>query len=309
MGIVVIGTAFMDIKGFPYEKYFPTGRNAGRVEFVHGGVGRNVAEDIANVELRPTFVGLVDDDVQGDAIIAKLEKHKVNTDYIMRVPDGLGMWLAVFDNNGDLAGSISKRPDSTALIEMLDDKGDEIFSGCDSIVIEIDMDKEIVKRVLDYAEKYDKKVYALISNMSIAMQRRDFLQRTDCFICNDGEAGLLFADSFYSLDIEALQAKLFDCITKANIKSMIVTLGANGAVFAEADGTTGYVPAEKVKVVDTTGAGDCFCAGVSIGLTYGKTMIESIQIGTRLAASVLTISESVCARFLPKEFGLNIDPE
>lgn len=55
MSIVVMGSAFMDVKGFPLDEYIPTGRNAGRVEYVHGGVGRNVAEDIANVELRPIY--------------------------------------------------------------------------------------------------------------------------------------------------------------------------------------------------------------------------------------------------------------
>ena len=55
MGIVVIGAVFVDIKGYPLSTYIPGGRNAGRVEQVHGGVSRNVAEDIANVELRPTL--------------------------------------------------------------------------------------------------------------------------------------------------------------------------------------------------------------------------------------------------------------
>ena len=54
----------------------------------------------------------------------------------------------------------------------------------------------------------------------------------------------------------------------------------------------------------TTGAGDAFCAGVSSGLTYGKTLAESVEIGTRLAASVITSSENVCPRFLPGELGI-----
>ena len=49
MGIVVIGAAFVDIKGFPQDNYIPNGRNVGRVEYIHGGVARNVVEDIANV--------------------------------------------------------------------------------------------------------------------------------------------------------------------------------------------------------------------------------------------------------------------
>ena len=35
MSIVVIGSAFMDVKGFPYDDYLPTGRNAGRVEYLN----------------------------------------------------------------------------------------------------------------------------------------------------------------------------------------------------------------------------------------------------------------------------------
>ena len=60
---------------------------------------------------------------------------------------------------------------------------------------------------------------------------------------------------------------------------------------------------------DTTGAGDAFCAGVSIGLTYGKTLPEAIEIGSVLAASVITSSENVCPRFRPAELGLTITVE
>ena len=49
MGIVVIGAIFVDIKGFPLDAYIPNGRNAGRIEYIHGGVSRNVVEDIANI--------------------------------------------------------------------------------------------------------------------------------------------------------------------------------------------------------------------------------------------------------------------
>ena len=307
MAMVVIGTVFVDVKGFPEDRYVPTGRNAGRVEFVHGGVGRNVAEDIANVELRPKFVSLVDDNAEGEAVLKKLRNHKVNTDYVLSVPDGMGMWLAVFDNTGDLAGSISKRPDSSALIALLDEKGDEIFADADSIVVEIDMDKEIIKRVFKYAEKYHKKVYAVVANMGIASQRRDFLQSTDCFVCNVLEAGILFVTDFSRLSPEELCEELSHRVVSARIPAVVVTLGSKGSVYADMQGNKGVCPAETVQVRDTTGAGDAFCAGVAVGLTYGKTMAEALEIGTRLAASVITVSENVCPRFLPRELGLDVE--
>ena len=306
MAMVVIGTVFVDVKGFPEDRYVPTGRTAGRVEFFHGGVGRNVAEDIANVELRPKFVSLVDDNAEGEAVLKKLRNHKVNTDYVLSVPDGMGMWLAVFDNTGDLAGSISKRPDSSALAALLDEKGDEIFADADSIVVEIDMDKEIIKRVFKYAEKYNKKVYAVVANMSIASQRRDFLQFTDCFVCNVLEAGILFVTDFSRLSPEELCEELSHRVVSARIPAVVVTLGSKGSVYADMQGNKGVCPAETVQVRDTTGAGDAFCAGVAMGLTYGKTMPEALEIGTRLAASVITVSENVCPRFLPRELGLDV---
>ena len=309
MAIVVIGAVFVDVKGFPEDLYLPTGRNAGEIQFVHGGVGRNVAEDIANVELRPTFVSLVDDTAQGEDVLRKLHRHKVNTDYIRKVPNGMGMWLAVFDQTGDLAGSISQRPDLSRICDILDEKGDEIFKNADSVVIEADVGKDIVKRALDLAEKYGVPVYGVVANMGIASERRDFLQRMDCFVCNQAEAGILFVANYSKATPEELCADLPARLESANIPAIVVTMGSRGSVYASRSGEVGYFPAEHVKVRDTTGAGDAFCAGVSIGLTYHKSMREAVEIGTRLAASVIKVSENVCPRFRPRELGLELDVE
>ena len=306
MGIVVIGATFVDIKGFPEDAYIPNGRNVGRVEYIHGGVARNVVEDIANVELRPTFLGIVDDTPLGEDVVRKLRNHKVNVDYVMTMPDGMGTWLAVFDNNGDVAGSISKRPNMMPLLGLLEQKGDEIFRKADAVVLEVDLDKELVKCILELAERHDVKVFGLVSNMSIAVKRRDFLQRFSCFICNLQEAGMLFLDDYQGMEPEQLQTILRSKVMQAQIPAMVVTMGEKGAVYADALGNSGCCPARKVQVKDTTGAGDAFCAGVSIGLTYGKDLPQAIEIGSILAASVITSSENVCPRFRPAELGLDV---
>lgn len=307
MGIVVIGAVFVDIKGYPESNFIPTGRNAGRVEQVHGGVARNVAEDIANCELRPTFVSLVDKSGTGLDVLRKLKDHKVNTDYIRTTRDGMGTWLAVFDNDGDVFSSISKRPDLLPICDILDEQGDEIFENADSVVIEICVDKEIVKRVFRLAKKYNKKVFAVVANMSIALQRRDFLQSIDCFVCNLQEAGMLFSTDYTEKTTEEMVDIISKNVVAAQIPSMIVTMGGRGAVYADKQGVKGFCPARRVEVKDTTGAGDSFCAGVAIGLTYGKSLAESCEIGAHLAASVIVTSENVCPRFLPRELGLDMD--
>ena len=142
--------------------------------------------------------------------------------------------------------------------------------------------------------------------MSIAMERRNFLQEIDCFVCNQQEAGLMFSDDYDHLTPEQMCTTLAANVRSANIPCMVVTMGDKGAVYARADGENGTVPAKKVDVIDTTGAGDAFFAGTTIGLTYGKSLAEACEIGSRLAASVICISENVCPRFRPLEFGLDV---
>ena len=307
MGIVVIGATFVDIKGYPLARYMPAGRNVGKVIQVHGGVCRNVAEDIANVELRPVFLSVLDDSGISADVLQKLKDHKVNTDYIRKTENGLGTWLAVFNNDGDVVASISQRPDLSAIAEVLDEFGDEIFSNADSIVVEIDMDHSLLKKIFSLAEKYEKKIYAIVSNMSIAVERRDLLKRTECLVCNQQEAGIFFSEDYEGKNPQEMLEILKERLSASQMKQMIVTMGPDGAVYAGENGESGMVPAINVVVLDTTGAGDAFLAGVAIGLTYGKKLRESCEIGTRLASSVIISKENVCPRFLPEEFGLETE--
>lgn len=306
MGIVVIGSTFVDIKGYPMGQYIPDGRNAGSIENVHGGVARNVVENIANIELRPAFVSLVDDNGAGLDVINKLNRHKVDTTYVKQTKDGMGVWLAIFDHTGDLAGSISKRPDLQPIYDILLEHGDEIISNADSIALELDLEHDVVKEVFRLAQKHNKQVFAVISNMSIALERRDFFQKLDCFVCNQLESGMLFMKDLENLTPEELLEQLPTLSQRAGIRKMVVTMGEKGAVYYSEDGESGICPALKVDVVDTTGAGDAFFSGVAAGITYGKTLKESCEIGTRLSASVITTKDNVCPRFRPEEFGITI---
>ncbi|MCF0112008.1 MAG: carbohydrate kinase family protein, partial [Erysipelotrichaceae bacterium] len=265
MSIVVIGAIFVDIKGFSEYQYLPEGRNKGHIQYIHGGVARNVVENIANIELRPTFVSLVNTEAVGQDVIRRLKQHKVNTDYIRTVPNGSGTWLAVFDENGDLAGSISERPDLMPIYDILKEHGDELFQNCTSVVLEADIDRDIANLVFHLARKYNKKVFSIVSNMAIALRRRDLIKNFDCFVCNDIEAGQLFQKDYSSMSVEDMMEELRKDVEAAEIKAMVVTLGARGSIFTDNTGKVGYMPADKAELKDTTGAGDAFCSGLVIG--------------------------------------------
>lgn len=117
---------------------------------------------------------------------------------------------------------------------------------------------------------------------------------------------MLFLDDYTGKTREEMRDILAERVLAAQFPAVVVTMGADGAVYADCQGNKGACPARKVQVKDTTGAGDAFCAGLAIGLTYGKTMEEAIEIGSMLAASVITSSENVCPRFRPEELGICI---
>ena len=315
MGIAVFGAVFVDIKGYPIAQFIPEGRNAGRVVELHGGVARNIAEDIGNVELRPTFVSVVDDTGIGADVVAKLRRHQVNVDYMVRRRDGLGTWLAIFNNENDVVASISKRPDLSGIADILDEHGDEIISQCDSVVVEIDMRSYILKKVFDLAEKYHKQVYAAVSNMSIAMERRDLLSRTGCVVCNQEEASLLFSDDYSGKSHEEMQQILEEKLCQTRIPRMVITLGGSRGqkLWRGSDrsriGKAGGKRAERL----CSGA-SCHGTGHDRGgrfvLRRGRHRTHlPCEIGTRLAGSVIATKENVCPRFRPEEFGIAERPK
>ncbi len=306
MSIAVIGFVFVDIKGYPSSTYIPGGRNAGKVRYVHGGVSRNIAEDLGNLGLDPVFLSLVDQSGTGEDVLKRLQEHGVDTHLMRRVPDGMGAWLAVFDNCNDVCASISDRPDMAPLLTLLQEEGNACFSKVDSIMLELDLDQSLVEEIYRLKNKYHKPIYAAVSNINIALERREYLQQTDCFICNRKEAGVLFSMDFEEETPEELAKQLAQCVKDGNFPAVIVTLGSEGAVWADRNGLYGLCPAQQVPVADTTGAGDAFFAGTAAGLTYGKSLQEACAIGTRLASSVVCSLENTCPRFLPSEFGLTL---
>ena len=308
MGMVVIGAVFVDIKGYPTSAFIPTGRNAGRVEQIHGGVGRNVAEDIANCELRPTFVSLVDDSGTGVDVVRKLKSHRVNTDYIRKTRNGMEHgW-----RSSTTTGTWRRPSPSGRTCCPLPTRWSRTATRFSKTRTASSSRSTWTRRSSSAPSGWRRSMESclcVVANMSIALERRDFLQSTDCFVCNQQEAGILFSDDYSGKTPEEMIPIISAKVQAARIPAMIVTMGADGAVYANLHGESGYCPARKLEVKDTTGAGDAFCAGAAIGLTYGKGLKEACEIGAMLAASVIVTSESVCPRFRPRELGLDMDVE
>ncbi len=306
MDMVVVGVVFLDIKGFPFFKYDAVGTNLGNVLMTHGGVARNVAENMANLGAEVEFVTMLDDDSLGREARLRLRGAGVKLTHAVSTPDkGMGMWLAVFNEKGDLAGSVSHMPDASPIERLFDERGEEIIRSCRGIALEIDLSEKVSERVFELAERFDKPVYAIVANMSVILRRPDFMARTACVILNEIEAGRLFGREIRALSPEETLEAVSEAASAMGIRSIVVTMGARGAVYLDAEnGLRGVCPAVPCRVVDTTGAGDAFFSAVVESLARGMRLDDAVTCGARLASMTVSTSESTCPHVDEHFFGI-----
>ena len=291
--MLVIGAVFVDVKGFAREKYMPEERNVGDVQVVAGGVCRNVAENLTKLGQPVQFVSMVDDNALGRDLRDGLKAIGVDATHVITAERGMGMWLAILDEKGDLAGSISRQPDFSALEAYLDANGEAIMAATDGLVLEFDMNAAIAEKVMALAEKHRKPVYSIVGNMGVILKHTDYLERVACFICNEMEAGRLFGMDLTRTPPEALLEVLARESARRRIPRMVVTMGGQGSVYVDnTTGERGVCAAQSVQVVDTTGAGDAFFSAAVAALMKGRPLSEAVEAGTALAARTLQVAGS-----------------
>lgn len=289
----VFGVIFVDIKGFPFGGYVPKGRNLGDIRFVHGGVARNVALNFSKVGQRVKFVTMTENSAIGREAAQVLSDSGVEMDAI--TDGGLGMWMVILDDSGDVAGQISKMPDIASLERLIDEKGDEIVRNCENIVLEMDAGEAISEKIIALAEKYDKRIYVIVGNMSVILRRRDLVKKVDTFICNEIEIGNLLEKDMTAFTPEEMEKAIKSASLSFDYPSLVVTMGSRGCAFYDKkNDVSGVCPAEKVNLVDSTGAGDAFLSGTVAALTSGYELCRAVRAGTHLAAMTCQYDESSC---------------
>ena len=276
--------------------YDPQGRNVGSVKFVHGGVGRNVAENIGRLGLPTSLVSSVDKGSIGNDVVDRLAASGVGSAFLARTDTGgMGMWLAVMDENGELAGSISQMPDLQGMENSLSLMGEAMMEQATHVALELDLNERITRQVLKLAKKKAKPVYGLPGNLEVVMKAPDVLDGLALFVCNHIELGRLCGEDFSDADAEKILMRLPQVTKKMGLQALVVTLGARGSVYYDAaNEEPGFQPALPVKVVDTCGAGDAFFSGALAGLARGDSLAAAVVTGTEVAACTIQSAENNC---------------
>lgn len=294
--VAVVGTVFVDCKGFSAGHYVPLGRNVGSVRFVHGGVGRNVAENIAQLGLPVSLVSSVDNGPIGLDVCERLALLGVDNSFLSKMDNcGMGMWLAVMDSHGELAGSISQMPDLAGMAATIENRGEELMNQSTHVALELDLNAKITRQLLALAAEKKRPVYGLPGNLEVILAAPDILTGLACFICNQIELGRLCGEEFAETDSEKVLKRLPRFVRNCGLQSMVVTLGAQGCAWYDATSDScGVQPAFKVEVIDTCGAGDAFFSGTVTALVLGAPLSSAVVQGTRVAACTIQSNANSC---------------
>jgi ribokinase len=234
-----------------------------------GGKGANQAVAAARLASAVAMVGRVGDDVQGTWLRGTLAADRVDVTHVRADRDApTGMALIAVDGTGE--NTIVVSPGANARVSARDvSKAGELVSDADVVLLQHEIPPEAVAAAIETARG------RVVLNPAPA---RGLAGPVDVLVPNRGE-------------LEALAGGSGDPVmlarSVAGARAVVVTLGAEGAVVVEGERAE-RVPAPRVRVVDTTGAGDAFCGALAQALADGAELVEAVRWAVRVAAISVT---------------------
>ncbi|UMG91431.1 carbohydrate kinase family protein [Nocardioides sp. TF02-7] len=287
-GVVVVGGVNVDLKARSTDPLVDGTSNPGHTVLSPGGVGRNVAENLARLGTPVALWSAVGDDPLGDEVLATTAAAGVDVAGVRRAPaHPTGSYTAVLDSSGELAVAVS----DMAAVEAIrpDDLPATMLDGASLVVLDGNLLPDTVARVLELAG--DAAVPAVVEPVSVAKAARlaPLLgPAVHAVTPNLDELAALTGHVAPGTTDQAV-ARLHE----AGVALVWVRLGREGSLLSGPDGTTRLRPV-PVEVVDVTGAGDAMLAAFAHALLGGAAPAEAAAYGH--AAAALTIASEHTVR-------------
>lgn len=155
---------------------------------------------------------------------------------------------------------------------------------CEGYIWDVDVTKDAIRHAISVSQQAGRKISFTLSDSFCVDRHFD-----DWHQLLDNDIDLLFGneDELMTLTKAATHAEAIEAV-RGRCDILCATMGAQGSLIVTADETI-EVPAVPVAdVVDTTGAGDQYAAGVLYGLTHGMSLSDSGMLGSKAAAEVIS---------------------
>lgn len=282
--VVVAGSLNMDLVVETSRRPKPGETISGKgVKVIPGGKGANQAYAIGKLGGDVGMIGAVGDDEFGRALKKNLESAGVNTSGLQVMEnETTGQAFITVDDQGENAIILISGANGKLSKELVQENL-ECIENCDILIMQLEIPVETVAYLKDVAMRLGKTV---ILDPAPAQPNlpESLWQGVDYIKPNESELEILVGRKMESL--EELKSGAREMIQKG-VKGVIVSLGGEGCLFVT-DKEEKYFPANKVKAVDTTAAGDSFTAAFALALSQGKGCDEAIVFGQKVSSIVVT---------------------
>lgn len=285
---VVVGGLNLDIAGLSGGEYRERDSNIGTIGLNAGGVGQNIANNMATLNIPTYLISVYGDDYFGSILEKEVSERNINMDY-SEIIDGerSSTFLYVNDDEGDMVTAVNDMKIIENITPEFLEKRIDFINGADIVVLDANIPKPSIDWLLDNC-----KAPIFVDPVSVAKVGRfaDKLDKIDTIKPNAAEAqeltGIRIRDEESA--IEAAKS-----LYEKGVKNTFISLGALGIVAAR-EGECSMVTHVPTKIVSTNGAGDATMATIVWArYNYNELLpLKEIAQFTQAAASITLESEA-----------------
>lgn len=247
-------------------------------EITAGGKGANQAVAAALLGARVSFVGAVGSDAYAAPAMHYLEASGVNLDHVARTDEVTGLAVITVDEQGE--NTIIVVPGANALVDApFIATHSSPIAAAELVLLQGEIPAD------GFAKAVELATGRIVINLAPVIEvDKDALLRADPLLANEHEAGLILEQLGFGG--EGSPQELAQRLREAGFASVVMTLGARGALVADDDLTE--IASPQVTPVDTTGAGDAFAGALCARLLEGDSLVEAARYATRVGAFAVT---------------------
>ncbi len=297
--VVVVGGAVMDVKAQTGARPIRGTSNPGVRVWSPGGVGRNIAENLARLGQRVELVAAVGADAIGRELLDRTSAAGVGVGHVITSSDPTGAYIAVLDDAGELFIGVSDMAATDELTVEVLAPARELIGGAELLVLDGNLPERLVGWLLDVAAA--SLVPVVLDPVSVpkALHLRTTLTPDRPLLAitpNVDELGAIVGGDV--VDDDAVIAAAAGRLHDRGVRQVWVRRGAAGSLFSERSSPGGpatvlALGAPAVEVADVTGGGDAMTAGFIHHYLEHGVGVDAARFGQVVAALTVEVAETV----------------
>lgn len=290
--VLVIGGSNMDILGFPKDRLVFKDSNPGNISMSMGGVARNISENLARLGVSTKLLTALGDDIYGKKILRECKELGIDLDTsIISSSETTSIYLSILDEHGDMQLALSDSEISKLISVDYISKNSHILKNAKLIVIDTNLEKSVIDYILENFSHIP--IFADTVSTKKASKLKDNLARIFALKPNMIEAEILTG---IKIEDEGSLNKAMDRFLEIGLGQVFISMGKDGVFYGDRN-SRGLFKPKEVKMVNATGAGDAFLAGIIYGFLGDKNIEKAVRYGAAMGqmavSSQNTINEDV----------------